>query len=133
MGNSADAYLVFGLNFGEEIPESLENDYDSYNDFIEDAILVDEGLTDSDPYEVKEEAYKKAPVTLVTHVSYDYPEYVIAVPGTQRMAWWGNPLTVTSDMLSVAKEKVDAYKKWLQDHDIDLPCEPHWMIVTRWG
>jgi hypothetical protein len=141
MGVSTNAILVFGVELGEDVPESLLGEDGSFD--FEDILAADAGLFEpicgtenlSTPYwEAKRKAVAEAPVELVWHCSGEYPMYILGVPGTEKTANRGHPRTVTpSDFATPSDEKIEAFKKWCEDHDIVLEAEPAWLLCSYWS
>jgi len=131
MGVSSDGILVFGIELGreDELPEFL---YTEDGDEIEFDEMVDAELGISDlSYGERAEARKAYPVDLVWHCSYDYPMYILAVPGTEVSASRGYPHEFTDGLPTVTQEQIDALKAWAAERDIE--GEPCWILTSMYG
>lgn len=134
MGVSTDAIVAFGFNLGEEWPEALkiageDEDSTDFEDWIADHL----GLGDWQQegyWERKREAVKAFPVDLIMHCSYDYPEYFIAVRGTEQRASRGYPVKL--DLHEVDSAKVQALREFCDQHGIEWG-EPAWHTFSMWG
>lgn len=114
MGISSDGQLCFGILLTEEQLPWDEEGYDGFDDWWLNQCgykppfqMFDERghwLNGVKPPEERLEAYfahrrafedtHPCPVVLVTHCSYEYPMYIIALPGTDISAWRGHPKKV---------------------------------------
>lgn len=131
MGVSSDGILVFGIELGleDELPEFLYTEDGDEIDFDE---MVDGELGTHDlPYSERVKARKAYPVDLVCHCSYDYPMYILAVPGTEISASRGYPHEFTNGLPTVTQEQIDAFKEWAAEHDIE--GEPCWVLTSMYG
>ena len=131
MGISSDGILVFGIELGleDEPPAFLYDESGTEYDF-EDMIDAELGIADL-PYGERSEARKAYPVDLVWHCSYDYPMYILAVPGTEVKAWRGHAHEFTNGIPEVPQEKIDALKAWAKERGIE--GEPCWILCSMYG
>lgn len=147
MGTSTDAILAFGFDLGECEDEGIaamfrvELEGDEIFDFDEwlatrAGAVYPEGHSgiDSPEYQTYSAARKLAidrcPVELVTHCSYDYPMYFLALRGSETRAWRGSPKAVSTPQPT--QEQIDAMRSFCVD--IGLPWqEPAWHIFSLWG
>jgi len=139
MGQSTDGILVFGIDLGEEYPESLlDEDGDEIE--LDDLLAKEAGLPawnevpdneSSTYYKKKREVVDNAPVCLIRHCSCDYPMYIIGIPTTHVSANRGYPTTIDPKSLKVNQEQIDAFKTWCESHDIDY-SEPKWLLCSDW-
>ena len=134
MGVSTDAIVAFGFNLGEEWPDGLKiNDDDEDSTDFEDWIAEHLGLGDWQAegyWERKREAVAAFPVDIITHCSYDYPEYFIAVRGTEQRARRGYPEKL--EVPEVGRAKIEAMREFCEKHGIEWE-EPSWHIFSLWG
>lgn len=77
MGKSTDAILLYGIDFGIDVPWAEEKYNFDWKDWWE---------------EVRE---REIEVDIVTHCSNEAPAYIISVKGTSRKASRGYPLKIT--------------------------------------
>lgn len=144
MGVSTDAILAFGFDLGDDEDVSLaerfgadSEDFD-FGDWIaaQAGAVYPEGHSgiESPEYtaywETRQAAIEACPVEVITHCSYDYPMYFLAVRGTESRAWRGHPQAVTTG--EVAPEKVAAMREFCEKHGIEWK-EPRWHIFSLWG
>ena len=140
MGVSTDGLLVFGINFGEELPEPFRG----YEEFDLDEIIADEGgltiwrdnMTDEEStayWARKKELVEASPVTHVMHCSWQHPDHIFAVRGFSHRAARGFPEKIGVQDLDVPFAKIEAFKKWLTDHGVDVDEEPVWFLASMWG
>lgn len=135
MGTSTDGILVFGFDIGVEDEQPLENilgEGEEFDDFIADEAGIEQWSENvsADYWQRRKIAIKSCPVELVTHCSYNYPMYILAVRGTQLTASRGYPEEVIS--LHVDQEKIDSAKNWCETHGIEWQ-EPKWLLCSLWG
>lgn len=130
MGVSTDGILVYGIAFEEEeVPDFLEpfdGDFDDYLGSISGLPQYGEPGHSFDDHRKFRDA---CPVDVVTHCSYDYPMYIIAVRGTELRNKRGYVAEVES--LAVDEEKFAAFKAWCADRSIE--GEPKWLLCSMWG
>lgn len=131
MGTSTDAIVAFGFNLGEEWPEALRIEGEEYPDF-EDWIAEHLGLGDwqvEGYWARKREAVNAFPVEIISHCSGDYPEYFIAIRGTQQRASRGYPVKLETG--EVDSSKVQALREFCAQHGIEWE-EPAWHAFSMW-
>ncbi len=118
MGVSTDGLLWLGLcDAGDEgLPQSVVDK------------LVAGGADEDDLAEAAHQALKDTGVELVTHCSYDYPMYGLAVVSTT--AWRGSPSAV--DTAPPTDAQIAALKAACEA--IGWPySEPQWWLASLWG
>lgn len=132
MGTSTDAILAFGLDLGEELPDTLtqldpesEEDYFDFDGWI----WRRAGVKDAE-YKVRSKAVKAFPFDLITHCSYDYPMYFLAARGTEQRARRGYPSEAL--MIEATPEQVQAMRDFCAEFGIEWR-EPSWQIFSLWG
>ncbi len=162
MSTSTNAYISFGIELeeGHEFPWDDSNEDDWWVDVVHGyqppfRMYTDEGNylpehLDSrgnfdpkfdhirDKYYAHKRAFKDAlpplPVKLVNTCSADYPEYIIAVPGTVSSAWRGSPQQLNTDVVFyVDQEKLKAYTDFIKKYMPELEDEPSWYLSSYWG
>jgi len=129
MGVSNDAFLVYGIDLGEDLPSFLGEDQE-FEDF-----LMDEGGQPKwgEPGHSfdKQRAYlASCPADLTLYCSYDYPMHILSVRGTDRRASRGNVEEVES--LDVDADKRTGFIDWCIAHGIENP-EPKWLLNSMNG
>lgn len=126
MGTSTDAILVFGIELEEEHePWGEEQDEDDWLEKDGRDIL---GLQGEKQYEI----VNLHPVEIVQHCSYEYPMYVLAIRGTEKRAWRGEPLHITLEELKIPTGNVALLKAFCERHNIEWE-EPKWLLCSMWG
>ncbi len=143
MGVSTDAILAFGFNLGEELPEAFQDDDGDSAGFEFDewlnqkaGVVYPEGNAgiESPEYRAYSDACKAvkaaSPVDFITHCSFDYPMYFLALPRTKTTASRGHPRAVRTP--EVPSEAVAAMRKFCDENGIEWK-EPSWHIFSLWG
>ena len=141
MSVSTDGLLVFGVNYGEELPEAIEEIFTKYEieghyryssyDF-NDVVDQELGIINKDMgYKEREEARKEYPVTLETYCHCEYPMYILSIPGTKYRCWRGDAIEVSPQDMILPQKKIDEFKKWMTDHNLPVK-EPKWFLVSYW-
>ena len=69
------------------------------------------------------------PFEWVTHCSYDYPMYILAVPGTHKHNSRGYPEKITS--LGVEPDILEAYLEFLKK--LGITEQPEWWLASVCG
>lgn len=134
MGVSTDAILCFGVDLSEDYEDLLpwqqleddDNDFDTWVARISGA--------DTDDWKAIKEAAEKCPVELVSHCSYDYPMYIVAVRGTKITARRGSPKVISLDAIGGDDfiERQIAAERFCEEHGI--PCgDFQWLLCSMWG
>lgn len=81
-------------------------------------------------YEKKHEIEGAAPIEIVQHCSYDYPMYIVAVPGTVTTAYRGSPEKIPD--FDVDSAKVAAAGDFCAAHGIPFD-NPGWLLASMYG
>jgi len=151
MGMSSDAIICFGIALEEEQEypwdeyEEIEEwwlhevlgykhpfeIYDSEGNYI-DGIRPDEA-TMKKYYNAESAVYNKSPlpIELVTHCSYEYPMYIVALPGTKLRAYRGDPKRV--EMRRVPEEEKRILTDFCDRHEIEYSGKPCWWLASLFG
>src|SRR5688572_2990968 len=117
MGVSTDAIIAFGFDLGEELPESLMTDADGEESFDWwNWLDIYLGLGEEEDYKVRSDARKSFPLDVITHCSYDYPMYFLAISGTENRADRGTPEDVS--LSDVDAEKIEFMRAFCEKHGI---------------
>ena len=127
MGVSTDGILVYGIPMEEEFNFMGELYTDEYIDHL---LGVEEC-----EWDVRRDARNACPVEIVSHCSYDYPMYIVALTGTRIWASRGYPVEVDPEKLNIDPEKIKEYHKFITDKGIPVPEgeTPHWVLCSMWG
>ena len=138
MSQSTDGILAFGFDLGIEDEQPLEHllgeDFDDLDDFLASEAGIPPWNHDSpeDYWNQKNAALAASPVELVSHCSGEYPMYILAVRGTYKNASRGYPEVLTPDYFTVPQEKINAARKWCEDHKVEWQ-EPSWILASMWN
>lgn len=140
MGGSATGILVFGVDFGEELPDFLldQDDCSDLDNFLFDEAELPSWHAEKDPEKKKviwaqrEKILSECPVEVIHHCSYDYGCYILAARGTEITAWSGEPKEIDVSKLNVSSKKVSAFNEWLYDHGIE-DLYPRWLLCSMYG
>ena len=158
MGVSTDGQICYGIAFDEETEFPWGEDeiedwwiekvhgfkpsrqlYDDEGQYIGGVRPPDDVM---DAHFAELRAFREAhplPVKLVNHCSYDYPMYILAVPGTHKMARRGFPEAIDPASLSVTQEQREALLAFCREHGIgtlngiEVLDEPKWWLSSMWG
>jgi hypothetical protein len=139
MGISSDGILVYGIDFGEEMPNPEWEEHDEEFD-LDDLIAEEAGLpvwrenmTNQESTEYwakKRELVAACPVEMVYYCSYDYSMHILAIRGTRLKASRGYAEEVPT--FEVDAEKKDAFKQWCESHGVEY-SEPKWLLCSMYG
>lgn len=143
MGISSDGMLVFGIELEEDVDlaEIFKCDDDEDFDFEEFVVSESgapewsENMTDDESsayWDKQRELVKNYPVSLALYCSYEYPMYILSIPGYEYSASRGDAHEISFDNLNVPQEKIDAMKAWCLEHDFEWE-EPKWLLCSVYG
>lgn len=135
MGVSTDGIVAFGFDLGEELPASFRTYLGSEDDDDEEYFDWDAFVEHHLGLQNEEDPARKAgregfSVDLVTHCSYDYPMYFLAVNGTEVSARRGYPKKL--DLADVTAAKIQAMREFCEQMGIEWQ-EPSWHLMSIWG
>jgi hypothetical protein len=136
MGVSTNAYLAFGINLGEECPESWGNGFDEYEYVKEKTGLVyPDGAKDSPEmdayYQELFKRTKELPVEIVNHCSGNYPMYFVAVKRTVHTARRGYPEQIKPEDMVVSEQEIVTLRAFCEEQGIEWK-EPVWHLFSYW-
>lgn len=161
MGQSTDAILCFGVDFGDEHEFPWETEEEYFEDWFynlhglsTDALWAEyhawaeeqggaswreyEQVCPSwkdalnDLYEQRKEALKSCPIEFVRHCSGDYPMWIVAVKGTVRTAYRGRPIEISIDSLTDCAEMEIRAEAFCAEHGIPFE-DPQWLLASDWS
>lgn len=133
MGQSPTSTLVFGIPIVEDddynMPAFMQDDDFDMDDLINEAT----GLNWSDnTYAEMKAAALAYPVCMVMHSTYDDPDYVLAIPGTEITASWGDAHTFEDGLpADPPQDKIESLKAWAAERGVE--GEPRWMLLAMFG
>ena len=138
MGVSTDGILTYGVDFGEDLPKPLmefmedtENDYSEY--FYEKLGVKYENYDSYEAFSLAKDKVKHdIPCEIVMHCSYDFPMYIISIPGTTANASRGWPEGQGINILAPEPEKIEKMRKWFQKEGWSW-VEPQWILASMWS
>lgn len=153
MGVSTDGMICFGIDFGEETDfpwqvsdyEEIEEwwlvvknykpsveIYDENGNYIGDKATQLEVVRNY--YKERHDFLEKnpVPVDVVTYCSYDCPMYVLAVPGTLKIASRGD--AVELDEFQIDHNKLVDFYAFFTEFGIDIDDKKvTWYLTSLWG
>jgi hypothetical protein len=152
MSVHTNAQLCFGVAFeeGTEFPwdEAHDGDVESwwleqtgfaielmYNDETDD-FLPGWDRARVDDYYLRRKAHEEAhplPIELVNVCMGDNPIWMLAVPGTLREAWRGEPVAIKVCDLRVHLGALERFLSFCETYGIDFPADPEWYLSSYWG
>lgn len=134
MGVSTDGILVFGFEIGEEgdEPDFLAEHNGDFEEFLHSVSGLPRWGEPGHSFAAFREFEKGFPIELVSHCSYEYPMYILAVNGTKKKASRGYPEVISPEELIISDEKIEAFKKFCDDYGIEWQ-EPKWLLCSMWG
>lgn len=145
MGTSTDAILAFGINLDEDLPEKFraavmdpDNEFPEFSRLICREAGIEELAEGSSEeavdahYQRVREAEDKYPLALISHCSYEYPLYVLAVARTETRARRGSPQEINPSTLAVTDEQIKALREFCERYDIEY-TEPTWLLFSNWS
>ena len=154
MGQSTNAEIAFGVDFGEiegegryfpwsgdEHEGCIESWWRDFKGFVNPISepnwgkihTAEERVQISLYFDTRHEWDKNhpLPVELISHCAGDYPMYILAVPDTHVLAYRGDPVTIDAESFR-RKPDARAFLVFCEDHEIDLPKEPAWLLFSDW-
>ena len=117
MGSRASAYLVYGFPLEAELDEGQFGE-DGLFEFIYNARKKDLDY----------------PVDVVCTSTYDYPNFILILPGTNNNTDWDGPLMING-MPELPQDKIDAMKAWITENGLDdhVADEEGWWLAAMFG
>lgn len=144
MGQSTNAILAYGVDFGEDVPFSEEYlktlDLSPADDgetiieaiFEHDFKIPPYGDPGRPDYSEISKLENLMPVELIRHCALECPMYVLAVRGAHTEASRGYPQVIEPAALTVDPYAIAAFKVWCQQHGVSLETEPKWLLMSDW-
>jgi hypothetical protein len=150
MGQSTDAKIAFGVDFGEdaEFPWERYEEVQWWRDLNEFVNPVPEPDWSSDRTKPQADRQEKitayfdaqrawdlanpCPVEVVSHCSGDYPMWILAVPGTHTSANRGYPAKLDPNDFA-RNPNTTAFHEFCEKHGIELSEEPAWLLFSNWN
>lgn len=134
MGVNTDATICFGISYeeGHQFPwhEGI------FAGEINDWWCAQHGKS-FDKYEDKKKWLEKnpLPVEVVYHCTGDDPMFILAIPGTERTAWRGDPVELKFSELqaAVTDEKFVAFNTFINNYNLGNGTMPTWWLASYWG
>lgn len=150
MGISSDGHISYGylLNDDAELPweddlegwwrqiNSYKSPFEVYNDkgeYIGGKRPDDQVIDDYYQHMRDWEEANPLPVELVNSKSYDYPLYILAVPGTYKSVFRGCPETFEPSELTVDAAKLAALDAFIAAHKLEPVKGPAWFLGSLYG
>jgi hypothetical protein len=142
MGTSSDADLDFGIDFEESVSSfpwmARDDEGDSLFDSIEQWWLKETGCAVEYPtkgyHDVQIQHLKDHPMPfdLHTHCHYDYPMYILKIPGYGWRANRGYPTVVDPSKMVVNPDDIERFKLACEKYNIPY-SEPKWIMSSVLG
>lgn len=133
MGQSTNGTLVFGIDFGEELPEFLEEYSEDGDDWWEftDAIS---GVEKDDPegWDKRSKFRESHVADLVLYCSGEYPMYILAVNGTETTVRRGDVEEIDPAKMTVSPEVIQKFKDFCGEYGVEWE-EPRWLLCSMWN
>jgi len=138
MGQSTNAIMAFGIDLGEELPDSFHAHDDEDDGFESEHFLACDFCieipewtpeTNTEYWKAKWTAIAAIPIELIEHCSSEYPMYFLAVRGTKQTALRGH--TVDADQRDIEPSEIDALRAFCERHGVEWK-EPKWQIFSMW-
>ena len=133
MGVSTDGILVLGIDLGEDLPEFMGDDFDTWLEEQSGINPPNHNDYDNDwpkYWDAMREYKQDFPVDVVRHCSGDYPMYILAVNGTEHKASRGDPVIIDPVNLSFNTIEVEKFIDFCDEHGID--GTPQWLLCSMW-
>ncbi len=143
MGISSDGVLVYGIHLGSlvdgdfECPEFDEDGSEDFESWAENRLLESVGFTETawqaaKRYQRKANAIDRLKVKIVSHCSYDYPIYFLAL--NEIYAYRGYPKQLDPSLLQIEEGQDSALTEALVLLNIKVEdSTPHWWLASLWG
>lgn len=130
MGVSSDGILVFGIPYEEDtFPEFLEEFDGDFEAYLEAESGLPKWGEEGHSFKAQWAYRDDCPADVVSHCSYDYPMYILAVRGTEKRNSRGEVVGIES--LDVDPERLVAFTAWCAARGItDVP---RWCLVSMYG
>lgn len=154
MGISSDAHLAFGVDLQEESPfendddlgellarkEGHPNPWDEIpDDANNDTALYEQWKRENPEWVKRSDAWypltkrlkESAPVEIITHCSYEYPMYIVALNGTKVTAWQGDPKEAR--LVTVRGEHLRSATEFCEKHNLCDFSGAKWLLFSSVG
>lgn len=136
MGISSNAMLYFGFPVGDndEPPTFLEgrDNEDGVTEDFDDLICERAGLAADADYATRKVAIEACPAEMQSYCSYEWPMFLLCVRGAEHLVHRGYTAEITPENMTVAPEKVAAFKAWCEANAIEWQ-EPKWLLCSMYG
>ena len=147
MGQSTDAIIAWGIQFGEgeEMPWAKLAEDAGYDEPESDDALAfllcgiaaptTEYEDDRDAHrlhwKLKREALEQCPVELISHCYGDEPMYMLGISASEKKAHRGSPVELATDTLHVYDFWPEEFAKYCALLGIEDP-QPKWWLFSDW-
>ena len=139
MGRSVSAYLFYGIDLLDRMPEFLEPYDGDLGKYLCNQAGIPKWSVDFEQnygysyFDKEGQLERECPVEFVFHGEIDYPFYAIAVQGTI-IRDWEDEKDIPAHVKDLVQEKINAFYKWLDDHNIEYqPNQAKWIMRGSWG
>lgn len=133
MGQDPTSTLVFGVPIVEDEDYNLPVFMQDPEFYMDDHIAEETGITwKTHTREEVDQSKLDYPVGMSMHSTYDDPDHVLTVPGTETTATWGGEHIFEDGLPSdPSPEKIAAFNEWASAHGVT--GEPRWMLLAFFG
>lgn len=84
-------------------------------------------------YKDKRRVLEASPIEIIFHGTADYAEQIVAVKGTVKRAWLGDPVELEeSDLWTPEVFKLESAKNFCEAHNIPF-AHPTWLLCSYYG
>lgn len=129
MGNSADAYIIYGVDLGEELPENIITD--SCEDFDEWLCHLAGMPSYGGPaftWQKREAFLAVHPLKMILYSTFDTPQYILGLRSTFQETDWGESVEVKMDNNPAEKALLEAFLLKYGIHE-----KPKWLLSAFFG
>ncbi len=97
---------------------------------------IDRDHPDIEAYYDEKHAFEQAhpfPLDVISISCADYPNYILAVLGTEIYTSWDAPLDFDPASLVVTPEQIEVLVNFCREHNIECEDEPKWLLSAYFG
>lgn len=141
MGQSTDAYLVYGIDLDEPDAYNEDGEFYEFWKLFEEAeddpwevisnLSGIEYVSGTDSYDRRSEFRQNFGVEIETHCYHEYPMYLAIIPNAGFSAARGDVTEIDPADMVITQGQLDDFKAGLEKLKIPY-SEPKWMLVSYW-
>ena len=137
MGISTSAQIAFGVDYQNELPKVLndimyDEDYEELYDSEEVFLKLVGYDVDNMEWKEKHEKYKEIPIEIIYHCSEEYPMCILAIKGTRKTAYRGEPKKLDIRKFLVISQKENEALAFCEKYGIE-DWNPEWLLFSYWS